>query len=169
MKTVKILSVLWILLLAGSVSVQAQTKKQQKDTWNYQYEIQCAGTGTDGTYMVKVWCYSKRKKLDPMQAGQCAVHGVIFKGVTGGLQGCPAQPALARDPSVRETHKDFFRKFFAVPAGDFNKYVLTVGGKVDRIKTKGAWKYGVVVQVAKDQLRKDLEAAGVIKGLSSGF
>ncbi|MCM1530698.1 MAG: hypothetical protein NC048_01880 [Bacteroides sp.] len=168
MKAFKTLLYLSIFLSAGLVSVQAQTKKQQKDTWNYRYEIQCAGTGTDGTYMVKVWCYSKQKKLNPQQAGQCAVHGIIFKGVTGGLQGCASQPALARDPSLRETHKDFFQKFFA-SAGDWNKYVLSVGTKVDRIKTKGAWKYGVTVQVAKDQLRKDLEAAGVIKGLSSGF
>lgn len=168
MKISKILSACLAVLMLGTFSVQAQTKKQQKDTWNYKYEIQCAGTGTDGSYMVKVWCYSKQKKLNPMQAGQCAVHGIIFKGVTGGLQGCPSQPALVRDASVRETHADYFKKFFA-PAGDYGKYVLSVASKVDRIKTKGAWKHGVVVQVAKDQLRKDLEAAGIVKGLSSGF
>jgi GTP-sensing pleiotropic transcriptional regulator CodY len=31
------------------------------------------------------------------------------------------------------------------------------------------YKVGVTVSVSKDQLRKDLEAAGVIKSLGSGF
>ena len=168
MKLSKILMTLCFFLFVGLMAVQAQTKKQKKDTWNYKYESHCAGTGTDGSYLVKVWCYSKQKKLNPQQAGQCAVHGIIFKGVTGGLQGCSSQPALARDPSLQETHKDFFQKFFA-STGDFNKYVLSVGTNIERIKTKGAWKYGVVVHVAKDPLRKDLESAGIIKGLSSGF
>ena len=39
----------------------------------------------------------------------------------------------------------------------------------DRMKVGREYKIGVVVSVSKDALRKDLEAAGVIKGLSSGF
>jgi hypothetical protein len=37
------------------------------------------------------------------------------------------------------------------------------------IKIGKEYKIGVIVSVQKDYLRKDLEAAGVIKGLSSGF
>lgn len=167
MKNLKI--TLWVSLAILMLPLDLSAKnKADKDAWNYQYEIQCAGTGVDGTYMVKVWFYSKSKKITVEQAGKVAVHGVVFKGVTGGLQGCPSQPALMRDPAGKEAHKDYFQKFFA-ENGDYAKYVLSVSPSVERVKVKGQWKLGAVVQVAKDQLRKDLEAAGVIKGLSSGF
>ena len=39
----------------------------------------------------------------------------------------------------------------------------------DRVKVGKEYKIGIVVSVMKDQLRKDLEAAGIVKGLSSGF
>jgi sRNA-binding protein len=39
----------------------------------------------------------------------------------------------------------------------------------DRIKVGKEYKIGVIVSVMKDELRKDLEAAGVIRGLASGF
>ena len=34
---------------------------------------------------------------------------------------------------------------------------------------KNEYKVGVVISVSKDLLRKDLEAAGIIKGLGAGF
>jgi GTP-sensing pleiotropic transcriptional regulator CodY len=37
------------------------------------------------------------------------------------------------------------------------------------VKVGKEYKVGIVVSVAKDALRKDLEDAGIIKGLSSGF
>ena len=53
------------------------------------------------------------------------------------------------------------------------KYVSESGdGNVDagdRVKVGKEYKIGVLVSVSKDALRKDLEAAGIIKGLSSGF
>ena len=39
----------------------------------------------------------------------------------------------------------------------------------DRMKVGKEYKVGVVVSVMYDLLRKDLEAAGIIRGLSSGF
>ena len=167
MKNLRIAMVAVLAMLMLPLGLSAQ-KKAEKDAWNYQYEIQCAGTGVDGTYALKVSFYAKGKKPDLQQAGMAAVHGVIFKGVTGGLQGCPSQPALMRDPAGQQTYKDYFKKFFA-PTGDYGKYVLSVSPNVERVKLKGQWKFTTTVQVAKDQLRRDLEAAGVIKGLSSGF
>ncbi len=165
----KISGYLPAIALAGALLFQPAfaKKKNDKDTWNYRYEIECAATGVEGTYAVNVWSYSKSKKFDPVQAGKNAVHGVIFKGVSG-RQGCPSQPPLASDPSVREAKQDYFKKFFA-DQGDYGKYVLSVSTTVDRVKIKGSWKFRATVQVAKDQLRKDLEAAGIIRGLASGF
>ncbi len=140
---------------------------KKDNTYNYRYEVQCSAVALDGEYAVGVWSYSKSKKYDPVIAGKNAVHGVIFKGIAG-RQGCPSQQALVTDPSVRETKADFFKKFFA-DGGDYTKYVLSVSPTVDRVRMKGGWKFHSNVQVAKDQLRKDLEAAGIIRGLSSGF
>ncbi len=50
------------------------------------------------------------------------------------------------------------------------KFVAASGDGVPEVLRVGKeFKVGVVVSVMKDQLRKDLEAAGIIKGLSSGF
>ena len=39
----------------------------------------------------------------------------------------------------------------------------------DRVKIGKEYKIGITVSVMYDQLRKELENAGMIKGLSSGF
>lgn len=165
----KVFNFLFVALAVPLLFLQpvSAKKKSEKDTWNYRYEIECASVGQDGSYVVNVWSYSKSKKFDPVRAGANAVHGVIFKGVSG-RQGCPSQPALVRDPSVRESKKDYWNKFFD-ENGDSGKYVLSVSPTVERVKIKGGWKFRSTVQVAKDQLRRDLEAAGVLRGLSSGF
>lgn len=53
------------------------------------------------------------------------------------------------------------------------KYVsVSTDGQIsadDRKKVGKEYKVGIVISVMKDALRKDLESAGVIKGLSSGF
>ncbi len=53
------------------------------------------------------------------------------------------------------------------------KYVsLSNDGSIDtddRLKVGKEYKIGVVVSVMKDQLRKDLEKAGIIKALDAGF
>lgn len=168
MKTFKIGIALSAAIFLFSSICPVSAKKEKKDAWNFRYEIQCSSTGQDGMYVVQVSNYSKSKKFDPQEAGMCAVHGIIFKGVAASGQGCPAQPALVRNPSVREEQSDYFEKFFA-PAGDYSKYIMSVSDKVERIKIRKEWKYTSIIQVAKDHLRKDLEAAGIIKGLSSGF
>lgn len=165
MKNFKLLFLAFALIFGFSLPAHAGKKKD--NTYNYRYEVQCSAVALDGEYAVGVWSYSKSKKYDPSLAGKNAVHGVIFKGIAG-KQGCPSQPALITDPSARETKADFFKKFFA-DGGDYAKYVISVSSTVDRVRMKGGWKFHSNVQVAKDQLRKDLEKAGIVRGLSSGF
>lgn len=68
--------------------------------------------------------------------------------------------------------KDFFEPFFE-EGGKYMKFVSESNdgnvGAEDRLKVGKEYKIGVVVSVNKDLLRKDLEAAGIIRGLSSGF
>ena len=44
------------------------------------YEIEGAGVGTQGTYLVKVWVVSKKNKPNLNLIKKCAVHGVLFRG-----------------------------------------------------------------------------------------
>jgi hypothetical protein len=109
------------------------------------------------------------------QAKKNAVHGIIFRGYagvntpTGYVTG---QSALTNNPNLQDEKADFFDEFFT-DGGKYLKFVsLTSDGAVaaeDRMKVGKEYKVGVLISVRKEELRKDLENAGIIKGLSSGF
>jgi len=165
------LAIIAQMLFVSQVDAQSVSKKKaDKQTEVYRYEIACAGTGVQGTYLVKVWTYSKKPSVAFEQSKKNAVHGIIFKGFAGNsIAGCTSQKPIATNPTIEQEQSDFFRKFFS-DGGNYMKYVNTsepLG--TDVVKVGKEYKVGVVVSVAKDQLRKDLEAAGMIKGLSSGF
>jgi len=165
-----ILIIISMLGLSTIVSAQAR-KKADKDTKIWRYEIEAAGVGTQGSYLIKVWSYSKKPKVAIEQAKKNAVHGVVFKGFSG-KPGIPGQRALASSPNIEQEKQEFFDEFFA-DNGKYMKYVTESGdGSIaaeDRLKAGKEYKIGIVVSVNVDALRKDLEDAGVIKGLSSGF
>lgn len=79
---------------------------------------------------------------------------------------------MTNNPGLEQEKIEFFDSFFA-DGGKYMKFVTVSGdGAVaaqDRMKVGKEYKIGVVVSVMYDQLRKDLEAAGIIRGLSSGF
>lgn len=167
-----------ILLMVFSVFLTEKTyaqkgqKKADNETTEWRYEVEAVGTGTQGTYQIKVWTYSKNQETAIEQAKKNAVHAIIFKGFpnNGRIQG---QKPLARNPNLEQEKEEFFKEFFK-DGGKFQKYVfLANNGAIapgDRIKiSKKEYKIGVVVSVNVAGLRKDLEEAGIIKGLSSGF
>lgn len=160
-----------ISLLAVALCMPAiagiRQRKADKDTKQFRYEIECGGNAIQGTYLVKVWTYSKSKNVAENQCRKNAVHGVIFKGYGGG-QGCVSQRPMANTPGVETQFEDYFKSFFA-DGGEFQKYASIMAGTTETVKVGKEYKVGVVVSVRKDDLRKALEAAGVIRGLSSGF
>lgn len=162
---------LLILMVTATTFSQAK-KKADKATEEWRYEIECAGIGTDGTYLIKVWSYSKKGNVAITQAKKNAIHGIIFKGFAGGEKGCNSQKPLVSNPNLESEKEDFFKPFFE-DGGKYMKFVsVSSDGNVDasdRMKVGKEYKIGIVVSVMKDALRKDLEAAGIIKGLSSGF
>ena len=163
-----------MVALAATFSVFSQKrldKKADKQMEAWRYEIECAGIGQDGTYLIKVWSFSKKPSIAVEHAKKNAVHGVIFKGFTG-AQGCTGQKPLAQSPALEQEKEEFFDNFFA-QGGKWMKFVNCTSDGVpaanDCIKVGKEYKVGIIVSVAKDALRQDLEAAGIIKGLSSGF
>ena len=160
-------SLLAVAICLHMMAASPKQKKADKDTNQFRYEIECAGNAIQGTYLVKVWSYSKKAAIAENQCRKNAVHGVIFKGYGGG-QGCVAQRPLANNPGVETQYKEYFDSFFA-EGGEYQKYASIMEGTVETVKVGKEYKVGVVVSVRKDDLRKALEAAGIVRGLSSGF
>ena len=157
-----------LLVVALCMPVWAGAKKKaDKDTNQFRYAIECAGNAIQGTYLVKVWTYSRKAAVAENQCRKNAVHGVIFKGYGGG-QGCVSQRPMANTPGVETQYSEYFNRFFA-DGGEFQKYASIMPGTTETVKVGKEYKVGVVVSIRKDDLRRALEAAGIIKGLNSGF
>ncbi len=162
------LATLTLFLTLPSITSGQARKKAEKDTDEWRYELEAVGEGKEGTYVFKVWTYSKRAIVAIEQAKKNAVHGIIFKGYAGKdrIQG---RPALSSDPNLVNTKADFFEPFFA-DGGDYMKFVSNSGDTApERLKVGKEYKVGIITTVAVADLRRHLEAAGIIKGLGSGF
>jgi hypothetical protein len=155
---------LFLYLLPNSLYGQAK-KKADKATFAWEYEIEKVGDMAEGFKQVKVWTYSKKAEVSVTQAQKNAVHGILFKG-------CVGIPALVRDINVEQEQEAFFKLFFA-DGGRYQKYVTLVNhGAVapgDRLKVGKKYKMGIIVVVNVPALRKDMEEAGIVKKLGSGF
>lgn len=151
-----------------SIMAFSQAKTQSKDNVP---EYQISGTGetaAQGTYMVKVSVLVKKAKdVSDDVISRCAVHGVLFKGFSN-QNTRQTQKPLAGSPSAEASHADYFESFFR-PGGAAASYADVIGTSRTTTKSGKLYKVTTVVSVNKDQLRKDLEDAGVIKGLNSIF
>ena len=165
-----ILILLTILLVSPAAFADRKKKKANIDTDNFRYDIEYCKPSGDGTYLVKVWSYSRRPSVAVGQARKNAVHGIIFKGCSSnGESGSVNMKPLAKDASIINDKSDFFNAFFS-DAGNYNVYVTqSIEGNQDVIKVGKDYKIGVIVNVNKDQLRKHLEDAGIIRSLTQGF
>ncbi len=165
-----LITFLSVILFSYTGSAQAR-KKAEKDTKEWRYEIEGVQQGVSGTYLIKVWSYSKKRDVALEQAKKNAVHGIVFRGYAGTSR-VSGQSPLVSNPNIEEEKADFFEAFFA-DGGKYMKFVsLTSDGAVaaeDIMKVGKEYKVGVLISVRKEDLRKDLENAGIIKGLSSGF
>lgn len=129
------------------------------------YQIEGAGTGAQGTYLVRVSVLSKKAKITDDEIGRCAVHGVLFRGFTN-KELRQQQKPLAGSALVEGQNKDFFEQFFEK---DYVNYYQVVSGSRQVVKAGKQYKITSNVTVAKDQLRKDLHEAGVVKSMNYMF
>lgn len=133
-----------------------------------EYQIVGAGSGTQGSYLVKVYVISKKNKPDPDLLKKCAVHGVLFRGFSI-QESRVTQKPLAGSVPTEQQHADFFDPFFK-DGGAYKNYADMVTAQYDIVKMeKKQFRIGATFSVSKEQLRKDLEKSGVIKGLGTGF
>lgn len=158
-----------ITLMTTNSSCSAQRRKNPAAF--YDYEVECMGTGRDGTQLIKVWGYGRNANKAIDQAKKNAVHAVIFRGITAGQPGCMQRP-LATRAGTEQQHRTYFDAFFKDGGKYLNYVALTTDGSIDpkdRLRVGRDYKIGVVVTVMHAQLRKELEAAGVIPALGHGF
>lgn len=161
-----ILALSAVLLFAPSADAQAR-KKADEATEEWHYDIEPVTEAKQGTYVIRVCSYSSRTNPALEQCLKNAVHGVVFKGYSA-LGNITGKTALAREPGIETQKADFFKPFFA-DGGDFRKFASQVGDEVERTKVGREVKVCMQVKVMADDLRKYLEAAGIIKSLGSGF
>ena len=146
-------------------------KKNANTAAFYNYEIQCMGTGMQGTQLVKVWGYGKKPDDAIEQAKKNAVHAIMFRGITAGDRGCMQKP-LITSPGAEQQFQDYFNAFFQKGGKYLNFVNISSDGSInpnDRLKVGRHYKIGLVVSVNHAQLRKELESAGIIKQLGVGF
>lgn len=162
-----------ILIMASFVlfAITGYGQKKNNVAAFYDYEVECMGTGMDGTQLLKVWGYAKKPSEAVELAKRNAVHAVMFKGILAGKPGCMVRP-LVTEPGAEQQHQDYFNAFFK-KGGKYLEYVsVSSDGSIDpkdRLKVGSRYKIGVAVSVSHAALRKELEAAGIIKALGQGF
>lgn len=133
-----------------------------------EYQIVGAGVGAQGTYMVEVSVTAKKAKdVSEALLSRCAVHGVLFRGFTS-AEGRQSQKPLAGSAAAEATHADYFSNFFK-EGGVASGYANVLSPSVKSVKSGKNYRVSAVVTVNKDQLRADLEKAGVIQGVNSIF
>ena len=165
---------LFFILALFVVTAQAQSNRKKKVAGYTKddYEISCIGVGTEGTKLIAVYGYGKNPDEAARQAKVNAVHGIIFRGAGAAGGGCQGIKPLAKSQTVEQENSAYFSKFFS-PGGAYLNFVGASAQEKDardiaRIDNR-TYKVGIVVSVSYDALRNELERAGVIRGLSSGF
>lgn len=132
------------------------------------YEIEGAGIGSQGTYLIKIWVVSKKNKPNINLIKKCAVHGVLFRGFSNENKRGGQKP-LAGMASVEQQNASYFEDFFR-DEGGYRNFVTMVSESYEVVKTKKKeYRIGSVLSVSTDLLRKHLTDAGVMKGMNSGF
>jgi len=161
-------TIFFLLSAFVCLNVYADAQKDaDKDTKAGRYEIVCAGNAQPGCYLVKVSSYSKKQEIAEKQCRKNAVHGVLFKGFTGD-RGCTSQRALINTPGAEDQNAKYFETFFAKD-GEADKYASIVPGTTRSEKVGKEYKVTCTVNVRKDELRKAMEDAGIVKSFNSGF
>lgn len=157
-----------LLLLALCLPFAVLAQKTDINKGDVSYGLEAAGVGAQGTNLVKLEYISKQKKVPVQVLQEYAVRGVLFKGIAAGAGSHTTQKPLCGSATAEQNHAEFFDKFFSDET--YKNYVQFVEGSLRIVAYKNKnYKATANLVVFKDQLRKDLEAAGVIKGLGSGF
>lgn len=131
------------------------------------YEIEGAGTATQGNYLVKTTIITKNKNASDKEIARAAVHGVLFRGFSDCSNHISQKP-LAGSATNETQYSDFYTAFFDDNGSSAN-FASVIHGSRAIIKVDKKYRISAIVIVNKEMLHKYLEEAGIIKGLNSIF
>lgn len=134
-----------------------------------EYDIKCAGTGIEGTYLTEVSIYlPKPDKEINNNLCKAAVHGVMFQGISPSSN-CNGQRAIIPNPEIEKEHSEFFVTFFSTPK-EYSRFANIVAGSLRVTKTeKKRYRITAVISIKKDALRKMLEQKNIIDNFEDLF
>lgn len=163
----KKLILILIAILTFSPVTSAKDNKDIEEKEGLSYEIEGAGIGSQGTYLVTVTVISKKSNIDDDLIARCAIHGVLFRGFSNNELRIHQKP-LTGSAMTEAQHADFFKDFFK-KNGLAKNYVASINNSRQVVKSGKQYKISTIVTVNKELLHSDLEKAGIIKGLNTGF
>ena len=144
---------------------KGKSQPRTKEEINYvmpTYTSEGAGTGVQGTYLVKVSMTAQKPEYAKDEdLTKCAVHGVLFRGFQGDRQ---HQRPMAGSATNEQQHADFYNGFFQQ---QYQSYASTESSSRMVTKAGKEYKVSALVSVNKDQLRKDLTQQGALKEIPS--
>ncbi len=170
MKRLNLLLIVVFLLGMANTTLAQRVKKEMKKLWasDMSYEVTVVEVGTDGTKLLKVWGYAKKKDIAKINAKKNAVAACLFKGAVG-TRNKVVKP-IVPNPRTADKHEAYFDNFFKT-GGNYLQYVGITNDATGRdiVKMKKGYKVGVIVSVNYDALRKEMEREGVVKKLSNAI
>lgn len=170
------------MMSGHSDALSRKQKAAEKDTREWNYEVETISKNGHGDYILKVWSFSKDAMVASEQGKKNAVHSVIFKGTPASQNNrIPGIKAFVQDIGTQQEYENFFDRFFA-DGGDYMRFVTISNNgfvdivKIPKIKNNGKkstavykFKVGLTVTINIPALRKHLEDAGVVRALGAGF
>lgn len=156
---------LFIITFISAILIPAEAKL--KFNISDEYMVTTSGTGVGGTKFVVVKAYGKDAKEAMAKAKMDAVAAAIFRGLPAG-GGAQATPALSPDGErLYKKYTDYFNRFFNEKSGEYIQFVNFTNSDIpsgaNNVQTKKGRQVTVFVQILFDNLRKRLEADGILE------
>lgn len=129
----------------------------------YNYEIQHLKSD-ENTETVKIYSFEKKESNAFEKARINAIKAILFKGIHNSQNTKP----LIAEYGAEEKYKSYFNNFFK-KNGKYLKFISLSSNSSEITKEGNKLKVGIIVTIQKDNLRKELEAANIIKALNNGF
>lgn len=144
--------------------LNACNNKQTVTSSYYTYKTECLGVELDGSQTLRAWGTGKNKKDAIEQAKKNAIHDILFQGIHDGQSKCSVKPLLT-EVNAADKYEDYFNAFFQ-DKGSYQTFVSgEENGRTTRIQEaiKNQLKYGIVVRVFRSELKRRLQADGILK------
>lgn len=171
MKIVKFISlVLFALFAVHADAIADSTKRDNANTESANYDIeQISVSASTGVVNLRVHTYTSKPVANDSQIKKNAIHACLFKGIPAAASDSASQKeALINDPATEAKYADYFKSFLA-DGGLYMRYadVLHTGAQ-SVVKLKKGYRISKDILVKYGDLRKRLEADGIIASLGGG-